>query len=360
MRSCVAQRGDVDAARRQLRFELGEALRRLRLLGAQLVELPARLVAASRLQRQARCGSSASRVARPTTRVLGRLDGSAVAVSTARARRRQIGFALPQLAARRSSRRCAALGALALLPAAMALRHLHALSGRVGGLAVAGGRCGARARSRSCASMAMRWRRLSRSASSTAAASRATRQLFLAPRFARRPSRCGRAPDVPARATACSLLRAPARASSRPISAIVALQAAPLRAGDAQTRGRAAPPAARGTARPSSPALQVLDLAVDLAQDVVDAQQVLARALHLALGGELAAAIERRAGGLLDEQAAVLRLGVDQLLDAPLLDDRVGLRADPGAEEQLGDVLQPAGRLVDEVLRLAGAEVAAA
>ena len=39
------------------------------------------------------------------------------------------------------------------------------------------------------------------------------------------------------------------------------------------------------------------------------------------------------------------------LADPALLDDRVGLRADAGAEEEVGDVAQPARRLVDEVLR---------
>ena len=38
------------------------------------------------------------------------------------------------------------------------------------------------------------------------------------------------------------------------------------------------------------------------------------------------------------------------LADAALLDDRVGLGADAGAEEEVGDVAQPARRLVDEVL----------
>src|SRR5690606_10502318 len=52
-------------------------------------------------------------------------------------------------------------------------------------------------------------------------------------------------------------------------------------------------------------ALEILRLAVDLVQDVIDARQVLARALHLALGGLLAGAVERRTGGLLDEQPAV-------------------------------------------------------
>src|SRR4029077_18850438 len=50
--------------------------------------------------------------------------------------------------------------------------------------------------------------------------------------------------------------------------------------------------------------------------------------------------------------------GVHELLDATLLDDGVGLRSDAGPEEELRNVLQPTGRLVDEVFRVAGAEVA--
>src|SRR5207245_4099329 len=61
-----------------------------------------------------------------------------------------------------------------------------------------------------------------------------------------------------------------------------------------------------------------------------------------------------------DEQAQLLRLGVDQLIHASLLDDGIGLRADPGTEEELGDVLQATGRAIDRVLRLARAEVAPA
>ena len=47
------------------------------------------------------------------------------------------------------------------------------------------------------------------------------------------------------------------------------------------------------------------------------------------------------------------------LADPALLDDRVGLGADAGAEEEVGDVAQAARRLVDEVLRGAVAEQAA-
>src|SRR5262249_35044030 len=110
--------------------------------------------------------------------------------------------------------------------------------------------------------------------------------------------------------------------------------------------------------RASRLALQRAHLALELAQHVVHPDQVVARALHLALRRDLAGAKARDAGGLLEEQAEILRLRVDDLLDAPLLDDRVRARPGAGAEEQLGDVLQATGGLVDEVLRIAGAEVA--
>src|SRR5262249_37710529 len=84
------------------------------------------------------------------------------------------------------------------------------------------------------------------------------------------------------------------------------------------------------------------ELALDLAENVAPAIEVLLRALHLPLCHLPAAAVEGRAGRLLDEQAQLIRLGTDQLLDATLLDDRVGLAADAGAEEELSDVPQPA------------------
>ena len=104
---------------------------------------------------------------------------------------------------------------------------------------------------------------------------------------------------------------------------------------------------------------QRVRLAVQLPDDVADAQQVVAGPLDLALGRHLAAAVEGRAGRLLDEEAQLVRLGADDLADAALLDDRVGLGADAGPEEQFGDVAQAAGPFVDEVLGLAGTVEAA-
>ena len=65
------------------------------------------------------------------------------------------------------------------------------------------------------------------------------------------------------------------------------------------------------------------------------------------------------AGGLFDEQAAVFRARADDQADPALLDDRVRLGADAGAEEELGDVLQADLRLVDQVLARAVAVEAA-
>ena len=86
-------------------------------------------------------------------------------------------------------------------------------------------------------------------------------------------------------------------------------------------------------------ALERGEVALDLGDDVADAQQVLLRELHLALGLLLPRLELGDAGGLLDEQAPVLGLGADDEADLALLDDRVRLRADAGAEEEIGDVL---------------------
>src|SRR5450755_1238163 len=90
--------------------------------------------------------------------------------------------------------------------------------------------------------------------------------------------------------------------------------------------------------------------AVDLGDDVVDAQQVLARQLHLAFGLLAALLVFGDAGRLFQEHASVFRACADDLTDATLLDDGVGLRADARAQEQLGDVAQANLRLVKQVL----------
>ncbi len=65
------------------------------------------------------------------------------------------------------------------------------------------------------------------------------------------------------------------------------------------------------------------------------------------------------AGGFFDDGAAVLRLGGEELADALLADDGVGLAAEAGAHEDVLDVAEAADFAVEEVFGVAGAEEAA-
>ncbi len=102
-------------------------------------------------------------------------------------------------------------------------------------------------------------------------------------------------------------------------------------------------------------ALDRVDLAPDLAEHVAHPQQVLLGRLDLRLRlppARLVLADPRR---LLDQDAALLGLGGDDLGDLPLLHDRVALGADAGVAEEVVDVAQATGRLVEQVLGLAAA-----
>ena len=63
---------------------------------------------------------------------------------------------------------------------------------------------------------------------------------------------------------------------------------------------------------------------------------------------------------LLENGAAILPGGHEEGVDAPLLDDAVGLGGGAGAAEEIADVAQPADLTVDEILTLAAAIDAAA
>src|SRR3989449_7175698 len=93
-----------------------------------------------------------------------------------------------------------------------------------------------------------------------------------------------------------------------------------------------------------------------LAPDVGKAEQVLLGGLELSFRLLAPRLVLGDSGRLLDERPPVLGLGADDEADAALLDDRVRARTDTGPEEQLGDVHQPAGRLVDLVFAVAVAE----
>ncbi len=106
--------------------------------------------------------------------------------------------------------------------------------------------------------------------------------------------------------------------------------------------------------------LERAQLAADLAQQVLDPQQVGLGGVEAALGLLLALAVLEDAGGLLDDPPPVLGPGVEDGVDLALADDDVLLAADAGVREQLLHVEQPAGHVVDGVLALAGAEERAA
>ena len=101
---------------------------------------------------------------------------------------------------------------------------------------------------------------------------------------------------------------------------------------------------------------QRLELAAQLGGEVGEPVEVGLHRVELAQRLFLALAVLEDAGRLLDERAAVLRLGVQHRVELALADDDVHLAADAGVGEQLLDVEQAAGVAVDLVLALAGAE----
>ena len=101
-------------------------------------------------------------------------------------------------------------------------------------------------------------------------------------------------------------------------------------------------------------ALERTALLFDLEDDVVDAGEVLLRRLELQLRGAAAGLVLRDARGLLDQLTTIRRPRAEDHPDLALLDDRVGLGAEPGVHHQFVDVAQAAHLAVDQVFALAG------
>ena len=99
-------------------------------------------------------------------------------------------------------------------------------------------------------------------------------------------------------------------------------------------------------------ALERAHLAAHLAHEVAEPLEVLLGRRQPPLRPLLAAAVLEHAGGLLDDAAAVLGPGVQDLVELALADDHVVLAADARVAQQLLDVEQPARRAVDRVLGL--------
>ncbi len=97
-------------------------------------------------------------------------------------------------------------------------------------------------------------------------------------------------------------------------------------------------------------ALQALELLLHLVAHVVQALEVLLGVMDAALGLAAALLVLGDAGGLLQEHAQLVGLGLDQARDGALLDDGVAAGAEAGAEEQVGDVAAAAAHAVEEVV----------
>ena len=96
--------------------------------------------------------------------------------------------------------------------------------------------------------------------------------------------------------------------------------------------------------------LQRTDLTLHLANEVLDAQEVLFGAFELAQGLALLLLEAGDARGLFEHEATVIRLARQDLGDVALGHDRVTRLAHARAGEELLDVAQAAGSLVEEVL----------
>ena len=110
------------------------------------------------------------------------------------------------------------------------------------------------------------------------------------------------------------------------------------------------------TARGIGLALQRRQLTADLAQEVVEAQEVALGGFEPPLGALTPLAELQDAGGFLDDRAPVLGPRVQHRVELALPHDHVLLTADAGVGEQLLDVEQSTRRTVDLVLGVAGAE----
>src|SRR5262249_55326861 len=101
------------------------------------------------------------------------------------------------------------------------------------------------------------------------------------------------------------------------------------------------------------------ELFFDFVEDVAQPLDVQIDALQPSESLGLARLEAANAGGLLEDGAAGARGGLQQNIEAALLDDAVGVGPGARAEEEVFDVLEAADLAVDEVLAFAGAVDAA-
>jgi hypothetical protein len=99
-------------------------------------------------------------------------------------------------------------------------------------------------------------------------------------------------------------------------------------------------------------ALQGAQLPAHLVHDILDAHQVLAGGVELALGLVALLLVPGDPGCLLDEHPALVGLRGEDVVELLLVHHRVRPRVGAGAGEQVQDVAQARGRAVEEVLAL--------
>jgi len=94
---------------------------------------------------------------------------------------------------------------------------------------------------------------------------------------------------------------------------------------------------------------------LDFVEDIAEAQEVLLGASEFPFGLFAFGLVLGDAGGFLEDEAAFVRVGLEQHVHLALFDEAVGIDADAGVHEEFADVAQAAGLAVQEVLRLAAA-----
>src|SRR5690348_6225758 len=100
--------------------------------------------------------------------------------------------------------------------------------------------------------------------------------------------------------------------------------------------------------RLGSLALQRIELARNLFQDVEYTRQILPRALEFGFRQPLAGFEFADARGFFHDRSPVLRPRAQDLADASLFDDGVTFGAKPGTHEQVLNVTQPGRVAVDQ------------
>ena len=102
-------------------------------------------------------------------------------------------------------------------------------------------------------------------------------------------------------------------------------------------------------------ALQRCKLLFYLHINVVDPRKIDLRGFQLRFRQPPFGFVHSDPGGFLDDRPPVHRPRVEDLADSALLDDRVAIRSQPDAHENLLDVAKPRHPAVDEIFALAGA-----